>query len=113
MSISGCASPLIDVDVGVGDLDRVIVRQNSEGEYSGHGGRAHKGLPEEVGTEVAAFWTASQMLDHLGESDASACLVRGVEKVCAEGIVTPDVGGRATTRKVTDAVCEAIRGANG
>ncbi|MVA95618.1 tartrate dehydrogenase, partial [Agrobacterium vitis] len=37
---------------GPGDLDWVIVRENSEGEYSGHGGRAHRGLPEEVGTEV-------------------------------------------------------------
>jgi tartrate dehydrogenase/decarboxylase/D-malate dehydrogenase len=37
------------------DLDWVIVRENSEGEYSGHGGRAHKGLPEEVATEVSVF----------------------------------------------------------
>lgn len=40
---------------GVGDLDWVIVRENSEGEYSGHGGRVHRGLPEEVATEVAIF----------------------------------------------------------
>lgn len=40
---------------GPGDLDWVIVRENSEGEYSGNGGRTHKGLPEEVGTEVAIF----------------------------------------------------------
>jgi tartrate dehydrogenase/decarboxylase / D-malate dehydrogenase len=37
------------------DLDWLIVRENSEGEYSGHGGRAHRGLPEEVATEVAIF----------------------------------------------------------
>ena len=37
------------------DLDWVIVRENSEGEYSGHGGRAHRGLPEEVATEVSIF----------------------------------------------------------
>jgi tartrate dehydrogenase/decarboxylase/D-malate dehydrogenase len=36
-------------------------------------------------------------------------LMRAVEKVCADGIVTPDVGGKATTHEVTDAVCEAIR----
>jgi tartrate dehydrogenase/decarboxylase/D-malate dehydrogenase len=52
------------------------------------------------------------MLDHLGETDASARLMRAIEKVCAEGILTPDVGGKATTREVTDAVCEAIRGEN-
>jgi tartrate dehydrogenase/decarboxylase/D-malate dehydrogenase len=37
------------------DLDWIIVRENSEGEYSGVGGRAHQGLPEEVGMEVAVF----------------------------------------------------------
>ena len=51
--LPGISSPLAGVKTG--DLDWVIVRENSEGEYSGHGGRAHKGLPEEVGTEVSIF----------------------------------------------------------
>lgn len=247
--LPGISSPL--EGVGIGDLDWVIVRENSEGEYSGHGGRAHRGLPEEVGTEVAiftragiarimryafrlaqsrprkfltvvtksnaqrhgmvmwdeiaaevsqefpdvtwdkmlvdamtvrmvkdpksldtivatnlhadilsdlagalagslgvaptanidperrfpsmfepihgsafditgngianpvaTFWTASQMLDHLGETNAAERLMRAVEKVCEDGILTPDVGGNATTQEVTDAVCEAIRSEN-
>jgi tartrate dehydrogenase/decarboxylase/D-malate dehydrogenase len=247
--LPGIASPLRNA--GPGDLDWVIVRENSEGEYSGHGGRAHKGLPEEVGTEVAiftrvgvtrimryafrlaqarprklltvvtksnaqrhgmvmwdeiaaevarefpdvtwdkmlvdamtvrmtlkpqsldtivatnlhadilsdlagalagslgvaptanidperrfpsmfepihgsafditgkgianpvaTFWTGAQMLEHLGETAAAARLMAAVEQVCAAGIVTPDVGGNATTREVTDAVIGAIRGAN-
>jgi tartrate dehydrogenase/decarboxylase/D-malate dehydrogenase len=247
--IPGITSPLRDV--GVGDLDWVIVRENSEGEYSGHGGRAHKGLPEEVGTEVAiftrvgvtrimrhafrlaqsrprklltvvtksnaqrhgmvmwdeiaaevsgefpdvtwdkmlvdamtvrmtlnpksldtivatnlhadilsdlagalagslgvaptanvdpqrrfpsmfepihgsafditgkgianpvaTFWTAAQMLDHLGEGDAGTRLMDAVDRVCEAGIMTPDVGGTANTQEVTDAVIEAVRGSN-
>ncbi|MDE2051973.1 MAG: tartrate dehydrogenase, partial [Gammaproteobacteria bacterium] len=40
---------------GPGDLDWVIVRENSEGEYSGQGGRTHRGLPAEVATDVAIF----------------------------------------------------------
>jgi tartrate dehydrogenase/decarboxylase / D-malate dehydrogenase len=40
------------------DLDWVIVRENSEGEYAGHGGRAHIGHPEEVATETAIFTRA-------------------------------------------------------
>ena len=247
--LPGIASPLRNA--GPGDLDWVIVRENSEGEYSGHGGRAHKGLPEEVGTEVAiftrvgvtrimryafrlaqarprklltvvtksnaqrhgmvmwdeiaaevakefpdvtwdkmlvdamtvrmtlkpqsldtivatnlhadilsdlagalagslgvaptanidperrfpsmfepihgsafditgkgianpvaTFWTAAQMLEHLGEADAARRLMTAVEQVCADGVMTPDVGGTATTQQVTDAVCAAIRGAN-
>ncbi|MEM6944219.1 MAG: isocitrate/isopropylmalate family dehydrogenase, partial [Pseudomonadota bacterium] len=51
--LPGISAPL--KDLGLGDLDWVIVRENSEGEYSGNGGRTHRGLPEEVGTEVAVF----------------------------------------------------------
>lgn len=51
--LPGISSPLRNC--GPGDLDWVIVRENSEGEYSGHGGRAHRGHPEEVGTEVSIF----------------------------------------------------------
>src|SRR6266498_2883711 len=35
-------------------IDWIIVRENSEGEYAGNGGRVHRGLPDEVGTETAA-----------------------------------------------------------
>ena len=247
--LPGVTSPLRGV--GPGDLDWLIVRENSEGEYAGHGGRAHRGHPEEVATEtaiftrrgverimrfafdaaqkrprklltvvtksnaqrhgmvfwdeiaalvaadypdvawdkelvdamttrmvrkpgsidtvvatnlhadilsdlaaalagslgiaptgnvdperrypsmfepihgsafditgkgianpVATFWTASMMLDHLGEAAAAASLMRAMEQVCAAGIVTPDLGGKATTAEVTRAVCEAIRGTN-
>ena len=247
--LPGIESPLRHA--GPGDLDWVIVRENSEGEYAGHGGRSHRGFPEEVATEVAiftrtgveriiryafrlaqarprklltvvtksnaqrhgmvmwdeiaaevaqdfpdvtwdkmlvdamtvrmtlkpqsldtivatnlhadilsdlagalagslgvaptanidperrfpsmfepihgsafditgkgianpvaTFWTGAQMLEHLGEPDAAARLMRAVEAVCAAGIKTPDVGGKATTREVTDAVIAAIRASN-
>lgn len=54
--LKGIAGPLRDV--GPADLDWVIVRENSEGEYAGQGGRSHRGLPEEVATEVAIFTRA-------------------------------------------------------
>ena len=65
-----------------------------------------------IANPVATFWTASMMLDHLGEAGAAVLLMRAVEQVCAAGVTTPDLGGRATTAEVTRAVCEAIRGAN-
>ncbi len=247
--LAGIVSPLRDV--GPDDLDWVIVRENSEGEYAGHGGRAHRGLPEEVATETAiftrrgverimryafelarsrprkhltvvtksnaqrhgmvfwdeiaalvshdyrdvtwdkelvdamtmrmvrrprtidtvvatnlhadilsdlaaalagslgiaptgnidperrspsmfepihgsafdiagkgianpvgSFWTAAMMLEHLGEAPAAALLMRAVEQVCAAGVMTPDLGGKASTVEVTRAVCEAVRGVN-
>lgn len=40
------------------DLDWVIVRENSEGEYSGVGGRAHQGHPIEVATDVSIMTRA-------------------------------------------------------
>ena len=51
--LPGLESPLRDI--GPGDLDWVIVRENSEGEYAGSGGRAHQGHPHEVGMDVAVF----------------------------------------------------------
>jgi len=36
-------------------IDWVIVRENSEGEYAGVGGRVHDGLPLETGLDVAVF----------------------------------------------------------
>ena len=37
------------------DLDWVIVRENSEGEYAGVGGRAHQGHPIEVATDLSVM----------------------------------------------------------
>ena len=54
--LPGIASPLRHVTGK--ELDWVIVRENSEGEYSGVGGRAHRGSPLEVATDVTVFTRA-------------------------------------------------------
>ncbi|MBP8297340.1 MAG: tartrate dehydrogenase [Burkholderiales bacterium] len=54
--LPGIDSPL--ARCGPGDLDWVIVRENSEGEYSGVGGRAHQGHPIEVATDVSIMTRA-------------------------------------------------------
>ena len=54
--LRGVRSPLQGVEPG--DLDWIVVRENTEGEYAGAGGRVHRGLPEEVGTELAVFTRA-------------------------------------------------------
>ncbi|MDP9064822.1 MAG: isocitrate/isopropylmalate family dehydrogenase, partial [Pseudomonadota bacterium] len=41
-----------------GDLDWIIVRENSEGEYSGMGGRVHQGQPIEAATDVSILTRA-------------------------------------------------------
>lgn len=40
------------------DIDWVIVRENTEGEYSGAGGRVHQGLPIEVATDLSLMTRA-------------------------------------------------------
>jgi len=66
-----------------------------------------------IANPIGAFWTASMMLDHLGETDAAEIIMNAIECVTADGQVLPaDLGGSATTREVTDAVIGAIEGAN-
>jgi tartrate dehydrogenase/decarboxylase / D-malate dehydrogenase len=68
-----------------------------------------KGIANPVGT----FWTATMMLEHLGEKPAAERLMRAIERVTADPLLhTPDLGGSATTRQVTDAVIGAIHGDN-
>jgi isocitrate/isopropylmalate dehydrogenase len=49
----GTQSPLRNCKNG--ELDWVIIRENSEGEYAGHGGRSHSGQAWETATEVSIF----------------------------------------------------------
>jgi tartrate dehydrogenase/decarboxylase/D-malate dehydrogenase len=61
-----------------------------------------------IANPIATFWTASMMLEHLGEAKAAARLMKAVEAVCAQRIFTPDLGGKARTRDVTAAVIGAL-----
>jgi tartrate dehydrogenase/decarboxylase / D-malate dehydrogenase len=54
--LPGITSPLRAVTGP--ELDWVIVRENSEGEYAGVGGRVHQGLPLEVATDVSIMTRA-------------------------------------------------------
>jgi tartrate dehydrogenase/decarboxylase/D-malate dehydrogenase len=66
-----------------------------------------------IANPIATFWTAAMMLEHLGEAKAARRLMRAVERVTADkDNHAPDLGGRATTRRVTDAVVEALRADN-
>jgi isocitrate/isopropylmalate dehydrogenase len=49
--LEGTKSPLEGVKTG--DLDWMVIRENSEGEYSGQGGISHEGSQHEVATEVS------------------------------------------------------------
>jgi tartrate dehydrogenase/decarboxylase/D-malate dehydrogenase len=51
--LNGLASPLANRSGA--DIDMICVRENSEGEYSGVGGRIHRGTPHEVAQQVGVF----------------------------------------------------------
>ncbi len=62
-----------------------------------------------VADPLGAIWSASLMLEHLGEAKAAARLMRAIEAVTADGSKLPrDLGGQATTQEVTGAVCRAL-----
>ncbi|GAA4835798.1 tartrate dehydrogenase [Saccharopolyspora rosea] len=67
---------------------------------------AGKGIANPVGQ----IWAASMLLDHLGERDAAAAVLRAVEEVLADPAVrTPDLGGTATTETCGRAIADAVR----
>lgn len=51
--LPGITSPLAGKKPG--DIDFIVVRENTEGEYTGAGGRAHRGLPIELAIETSVF----------------------------------------------------------
>ncbi|MEM9045054.1 MAG: tartrate dehydrogenase [Pseudomonadota bacterium] len=66
-----------------------------------------------IANPIGTFWSSVMMLEHLGEAPAAKRLMTAVEAVTAnDEFHTPDLGGQATTEQVTQAVIEAIRGAN-
>jgi tartrate dehydrogenase/decarboxylase / D-malate dehydrogenase len=64
-----------------------------------------KGLANPVGT----FWSVVMLLEHLGENQAAAKLMKAIEAVTANpALHTGDLGGKAKTDDVTRAVCAAL-----
>jgi tartrate dehydrogenase/decarboxylase/D-malate dehydrogenase len=61
-----------------------------------------------IANPIATFWTAAMMLEHLGEAKAAARLMKAIEAVTAKKVFTPDLGGSARTRDVTQAVMAAL-----
>jgi tartrate dehydrogenase/decarboxylase/D-malate dehydrogenase len=66
---------------------------------------AGKGIANPIG----AIWAGALMLDHLGRRDVHDRMLAAIERVVASGKVrTPDLGGKATTKEMADAVTSAI-----
>jgi tartrate dehydrogenase/decarboxylase / D-malate dehydrogenase len=62
-----------------------------------------------IANPIATMWTAQMMLEFLGETQAAAALMGAIEQVCGAGkVLTPDLGGSATTSQVTDAILKQL-----
>ena len=86
---------------------------NPEREFPSMFEPIHGSAPDIAGRGIAnpigAIWAGALMLDHLGASAAHDHIVRSIERVLAEnGPRTPDLGGTASTRDVTDAIAENV-----
>lgn len=83
---------------------------NPEGIHPSMFEPVHGSAPDIAGKGIAnpigQMWSASLMLDHVGESDAAAHLVDGFESVVREGNMTPDLRGTLTTDAFTTLVVE-------
>jgi tartrate dehydrogenase/decarboxylase/D-malate dehydrogenase len=72
----------------------------------------HGSAPDIAGRQIAnpigQIWSGAMMLEHLGEVDAAAAVVRAVERVLEQGPRTRDIGGEASTEEVSKAIAEAV-----
>ena len=61
-----------------------------------------------IANPVAAIRAAALLLEHLGDGDTARRIEIAVDAVLESGVWTADLGGRATTEDVTEAVCIAV-----
>lgn len=69
---------------------------------------AGKGLANPIGQ----IWCGAMMLEHLGQADAGAAVLRAIESVLAQGgdktALTRDLGGQGTTETLGRAIAQAL-----
>jgi tartrate dehydrogenase/decarboxylase/D-malate dehydrogenase len=57
-----------------------------------------------IANPIAAIWSAGLMLEHLGLAEAANDVMVAIGKATGNGVVTPDLGGTATTGEVTQEI---------
>jgi tartrate dehydrogenase/decarboxylase / D-malate dehydrogenase len=82
---------------------------NPEGKYPSMFEAIHGSAPDIAGkgiaNPIAQIWSISMMMDHLGLPEMGKCILDSIENVLIEGSIrTPDLGGKATTAELGDAI---------
>lgn len=74
----------------------------------------HGSAPDIAGRGIAnpigQIWAAAMMLDHLGEPEAASSITGAIDEVLTRGsqMLTPDMGGTATTETLGKAIADTI-----
>ncbi|MFZ7944503.1 tartrate dehydrogenase [Neobacillus sp. 19] len=86
---------------------------NVNGKYPSMFEPVHGSAPDIVGKGIAnpigQIWTAKMMLDHFGEEELGSTLLNVIESVTRDGFLTPDIGGRYSTREVTEEIINRLK----
>jgi tartrate dehydrogenase/decarboxylase/D-malate dehydrogenase len=85
---------------------------NPERKYPSMFEPVHGSAPDIAGkgiaNPIATLWSVQMMLDFLGEKEAAEALMGAIETTTAKGVITKDLGGKASTVDVTNRVIEEI-----
>jgi tartrate dehydrogenase/decarboxylase / D-malate dehydrogenase len=87
---------------------------NPEREHPSMFEPVHGSAPDIAGQHIAnpigQIWSAAMMLDHLGQPEAGAAIVKAIETVLSEkgAPLTPDMGGKAKTEDLGKAIADAV-----
>lgn len=86
---------------------------NVNGKYPSMFEPVHGSAPDIAGKGMAnpigQIWTAKMMLDHFGEEELGRVLLDTVESVTSDGFLTRDIGGKHTTKEVTDEIIARLK----
>ena len=105
-------------DLGPGVTGTIAVAPsaniNPEREHPSMFEPVHGSAPDIAGQGIAnpvgQIWSGAMMLEHLGEAEAAAAIVRAIETVLGDPAApkTGDLGGKATTTELGQAIAAAI-----
>jgi tartrate dehydrogenase/decarboxylase/D-malate dehydrogenase len=86
---------------------------NPEREYPSMFEPVHGSAPDiadkGIANPIGQIWSGAMMLRHFGETEAAAAVERAIEIVLGDGGPrTPDIGGKATTKDLGEAIASAV-----
>lgn len=82
---------------------------NPEGTYPSMFEPIHGSAPDIAGkgiaNPIAQIWSISMMMDHLNHPEVGASILQSIERVLMEGkVLTPDLGGKASTKEMGEEI---------